>query len=893
MNNWHKSNIDEVALAFGTDVVNGKANVKKDRKRRGDNNIFLLPSVDSRSVLKKLTADASLAMLIVVYVLTAFTGLYIESIVGSCLLFLVFCVSFSVKNASSKRIVNSYRLLLPDARIVENGERFRLSIFDVEVGDLIEFSQGDIIPADARIVSASNLIVAERYLDPETGKIAYRREIKSSEPLVDDMADSFANMLYAASMVVSGKGRGIVTETGSDTKFFGNKSGVRIVSDNDAPGYFSGFYKSTAKISLLAFFAVIPLTFLALIFKSIPAQNTSDFNLLYAFQLLLALSVTCMSELVVAPAESIVTKELLISSRKGRAAHNIESRITKLHSAESIADTDTVLILSPEILIDSEFRLRRIYFSDKRFRFDALKSDDLRFLFESIIHFTRVSERNLSKDIKAVKDFLKNNYSSSEFKQSSDRPFFLKDFPYVGARACVLKSDEKKNPISYIFYTDDPSVIEKCSQFRTEGGGLWKLDDTIVENCYKEHQAHTAAGLHDICVFSCDKTDSDGMIFEALLGSGREFPFADGNLAEEFVISGINPILFLENETSDNLNIAENCGLIDDCDDIIRASDYAENGLGITDAPISAKAYIGFSRKDISKLTKRFISNGRKILPVIKDSTDRRGVAPLTVYATHSTESYDSVKITSSMSLQAADSDSGRGGAYDTLKMIRGCSIARLKLGVYKNYLAYSMFLRFLAVCCSVFGGFSGSGLTSISILTVGFLFDAIAVISFMMSKGIPVKPKEAAFDAKVLFSPTLFLIFSVAGAITGISNFAITEILIKLGKLSVQQSSMFLVYSLAVSQIVALGAFLVILNKRTRRRSLNFTYLMFFLGITAFLFAQFYFPETVFTLLYGLRFYRLDFTLIPFVYLTSLLSMLIILLISKLLLLFSDSKNK
>ena len=203
------------------------------------------------------------------------------------------------------------------------------------------------------------------------------------------------------------------------------------------------------------------------------------------------------------------------------------------------------------------------------------------------------------------------------------------------------------------------------------------------------------------------------------------------------------------------------------------------------------------------------------------------------------------------------------------------------------------MFLRFLAVCCSVFGGFSGSGLTSISILTVGFMFDAIAVISFMMSKGIPVKPKEAAFDAKVLFSPTLFLIFSVAGAITGISNFAITEILIKLGKLSAQQSSMFLVYSLAVSQIVALGAFLVILNKRTRRRSLNFAYLMFFLGITAFLFAQFYFPEPVFTLLYDLRFYRLDFTLIPFVYLTSLLSMLIILLISKLLLLFSDSKNK
>ena len=893
MNNWHKSNIDEVALAFGTDVVNGKTNVKKDRKRRGDNNIFLLPSVDSRSVLKKLTSDASLAMLIVVYVLAAFTGLYLESAIGTCFIFLIFCISFSVKNASSKRIVNSYRLLLPISKVVENGERIRLSIFDVEVGDLIEFSQGDVIPADARIVSAVNLIVAERYVDPATGKIAYRREVKSSDTVSENSSDSYINTLYAASMVVSGKGRAIVTETGSDTKLFGNKSGVRIVSDNDAPGYFSGFYKSTAKLSLLAFFSVIPLTFLALIFKSLPSQNSAEFNLLYAFQLLLALSVTCMSELVVAPADSLVTKELLISSRKGRAAQNTESRITKLHSAEAIADTDTVLILSPEILIDSEYCLRRIYFADKKYRFDALKSEDLRFLYESIFHFTRASEKNISKDIKAVKAFLAGTFPHIESQATSVRPYFLKDFPFLGSKACVFKADDNKKPVSYIYYTEDISLITKCTHFRTEGGGLWKIDSTIVDNCYSEYQRHKAAGLHDIFFFSADDADGDGMVFEAMVGSGREYPFADGTLAEEFSVSGIHPILFLENETEDNLNITKNCGFIFADEDIARASEYAENGLEISDAPIATKAYLGFSRNELSKLTKRLLGNGKKILPVIKDSTDRRGISPLTVYATHSTEAYDSVKISTSLSLQASDASSGRGGAFDTLKMIRGCSIARLKLGVYKNYLAYSMFLRFLAVCCSVFGGKSGSGLTSISILAVGFLFDAIAVLTFMMSKGIPVKPKEAAFDAKVLFSPTLFFVFSVAGAIVGVANFAATEIWINLGKLSVSQSSMFLIYSLAVSQIVALGAFLVVLNKRTRRRSLNFTYILFLLAITAFLFAQQYVPDSVYAALNYLKFTRLDFTTIPFVYLNSLISMVSILLISKLLLIFSDSKNK
>ena len=51
MNSWHKYDVAEVALEFGTDINNGKINVKSDRKRRGDNNIFLLPSVDSTDAL--------------------------------------------------------------------------------------------------------------------------------------------------------------------------------------------------------------------------------------------------------------------------------------------------------------------------------------------------------------------------------------------------------------------------------------------------------------------------------------------------------------------------------------------------------------------------------------------------------------------------------------------------------------------------------------------------------------------------------------------------------------------------------------------------------------------------------------------------------------------------
>ncbi len=894
MSSWHKSSIADVALAFGTDVTNGKINVKPGRKRRGDNNIFLLPLLDSKSVLKKMTSDASLAILTVVYILTALMGRYVESLFGVSFVVLVFCVSFSVKNASSKRIVNSYRLLLPYSSVIENGDRIRLSVFDVEVGDLIEFSQGDIIPADARIVSAVNLTVAERYVDSLTGKISYRRETKNPESLIyaDDGMDTYANVLYAASIVVSGKGSAIVTETGADTKFSGNKSGMRIVSDDDIPDYFSNFYKNTRRLSLLAFLAVIPLTLLALILKTGIAQDNTEFDLLYTFQLLLAVSVTCMSELVVAPAESLVTKELLISSRKRKVSNNLESRITKLHSAETIADTDTVLILHPEVLVDSKHCVRRIHFADKRYRFDALKSEDLNAFMDAIYPILLHSgAQYLSKDLKAVKQFFSDCGFSMDFRSDSQRPRFLRNFPVAGARACVFNSDEQQKPKNYIFYTTDINIIQMCSQFRTEGGGLWKLDRGVIENIYSEHKAYQNTGLSTVCFVSSDTINKNDLIFEGMIGLGREYPFADGELAEEFFVSGIHTILFLDKETPENINFAYNCGFIDKEDDIVLASSYIRNGLDITDAPIGTKAYIGFDRSETEKLSKRLQSNGRKVLPIIKDSIDRKGIAHLSVFATHCTQSHDSIRISSSLALQPADANSGGGGIFDTLKMIRGASMARLKLGVYKNYLAFSMFLRAVALICALLIGKSGANLTSIMILSTGFICDAIAVVSIMKSKGIPVNPKEAALDAKVMYSSTLYWCFSVAGAISGVAVFAITEALITVGKIQTT-SSVFLIYSVLLAQIISLGAFLVILNKRSRRRSLNLTYLLFSISFIVFLFVQEFLPQKFYTLVDCLSFYPLQLDLIPFIILISFIPLVLILLISKLLLMLSEPRK-
>ena len=58
MGRWHEYDISDIALEFGTDINQGKTNVRNNGKRRGDNRIFLLPTIDSVTVIKKLASDA-------------------------------------------------------------------------------------------------------------------------------------------------------------------------------------------------------------------------------------------------------------------------------------------------------------------------------------------------------------------------------------------------------------------------------------------------------------------------------------------------------------------------------------------------------------------------------------------------------------------------------------------------------------------------------------------------------------------------------------------------------------------------------------------------------------------------------------------------------------------
>ena len=106
------------------------------------------------------------------------------------------------------------RLSALQAQIVRDGREISVSARDLVPGDLLLLAAGDAVGADARLLEAAALEVAEAALTGESLPVA-----KNPAALPEDttLADR-KNMLYSGTHVAAGRGRAVVIATGTDTE---------------------------------------------------------------------------------------------------------------------------------------------------------------------------------------------------------------------------------------------------------------------------------------------------------------------------------------------------------------------------------------------------------------------------------------------------------------------------------------------------------------------------------------------------------------------------------------------------------------------------------------------------------------------------------------------------
>ena len=101
-----------------------------------------------------------------------------------------------------------------EASVVRDGERRSVGVSEIVPGDLILVEEGDMIPADARLIECTSLQVQEASLTGESLPVSKSSRVIEGGAALGDRS----NMVYSGTTVAYGRGRAVVTATGMRTE---------------------------------------------------------------------------------------------------------------------------------------------------------------------------------------------------------------------------------------------------------------------------------------------------------------------------------------------------------------------------------------------------------------------------------------------------------------------------------------------------------------------------------------------------------------------------------------------------------------------------------------------------------------------------------------------------
>jgi Ca2+-transporting ATPase len=233
------------------------------------------------------------------------------------------------------------RLSVPRARVIREGQEIEMESALLVPGDVVALASGDKVPADLRLLAAKDLKVEEATLTGESMPVFKSEGILREDGLTPG---DQKNMAFMGTVVVSGRGRGVVTATGTRTLLGQIAENVRNVSLVKTPlqERFERFAKRLGMIVL-----GLSVLFFGLGF----ALGMEKLEL---FMTAVALSVAMIPEGL----PVVVTITLAIGVSRMARKHVI---IRKLHAVETLGSTTVICSDKTGTLTRNEMTVKAIY----------------------------------------------------------------------------------------------------------------------------------------------------------------------------------------------------------------------------------------------------------------------------------------------------------------------------------------------------------------------------------------------------------------------------------------------------------------------------------------------------------------------------------------------------
>ena len=256
--------------------------------------------------------DPLVLVLLVAAVLTIATGDWTDASVILLVIVVNTAVGVIQEVKAGQAIAALTQLAAPEARVLRDGRQRPIPAADVVVGDLLVLAEGDIVPADATVVEAAALLVDEAALTGESVPV---------DKAAGDGTEQPGEVVSAGTVVVRGRGRAVVTATGTASAM------GRVAALMSAPSGLTPLQRRLVGVGRVLAVAAVLLCAVVLVVGLIRGQPAE------------LMVITAISLVVAAVPESlpaVVTLALALGARRMAARHALIRRLPAVETLGSV-----------------------------------------------------------------------------------------------------------------------------------------------------------------------------------------------------------------------------------------------------------------------------------------------------------------------------------------------------------------------------------------------------------------------------------------------------------------------------------------------------------------------------------------------------------------------------
>ena len=306
--------------------------------------------------------DPMIYILIVAAVISAVVGIlenstdWVDSIIIAFVILMNSTIGTVQENNANKAMEALKKMSSPTAIVRRGGKIFEIKASELVKGDIVIIEEGNIIPADVRLIFTSNFKSDESSLTGESVPVLKDADLVfSDETAIGDRL----NMAYMSSVCVYGHGEGVVVGVGMDTEI-----GKIATLLNNSEETLTPLQKKLNELSKILGFITIGIVVVMLAVNLFQVDWASGSEAIWDeiienFMLAISLAVAAVPEGLMA----VVTIVLSLGVQRMVSAHTI---VRKLPSVETLGAVDVVCSDKTGTLTQNKMTVVQAYIPGKQ-----------------------------------------------------------------------------------------------------------------------------------------------------------------------------------------------------------------------------------------------------------------------------------------------------------------------------------------------------------------------------------------------------------------------------------------------------------------------------------------------------------------------------------------------